>query len=154
MVWMPWFLFHTTASRACMFSWVPITGGAATSHTPFNAFHAAVSFKSVCDQRRHEKQGGKVQLNRTHLKMIFLTYMQLRYWSWNRKKFGELFQIGTKPVRLNYLLNECGWTLVSSFSPVMLDQVLGPTELLLCRIHASGWSWWLGAWISKWLAHQ
>ena len=55
----------------------------------------------------------------------------------------------SKPVRLNYLLNECEWILISCFSPVMLGQVLGPTELLLRRIHARGWSWWLGTWISK-----
>lgn len=69
MVWMPWVLFHITASRACVFSCVPDTGGAVTSHAAFNAPRAAVSSKLVCDQRRNEKQGGKVQLNRTHVKM-------------------------------------------------------------------------------------
>lgn len=74
---------------------------------------------------------------------FFLTYVQLRYCNWKRKKIEELFQIGPKPVRLNYLSNGCEWTLASCFSPLMLGQVLGPAELLLCRIHASGWSWWL-----------
>lgn len=66
MVWMPWVLFHTTASRAYMFL-SPITGG-------------AVSLKLVCDQRRTEKHGGKVLLNRTNLKMfgVFLIPMQFR----------------------------------------------------------------------------
>lgn len=45
-----------------------------TVHTAFNTPHAAVSFKSVCDQRRNEKQGEKVPLNRTHLKMFWFWF--------------------------------------------------------------------------------
>lgn len=60
MVWMPWVLFHTTASKAYMFL------------SPHH--RGAVSFKLVCDQRRTEKRGGKVLLNKTDLKMFGVSF--------------------------------------------------------------------------------
>lgn len=75
-----------------------------------------------------------------YIDIYMYVYMQLRYWSPNRKKIREPFQIGTKQVNLSCLglnLNEH----ISCFSPLMLSQVYGPTELLLWRIDANGWGW-------------
>lgn len=88
MVWMPWVLFHTTASRVCLF---------------LNPHHRRCCELKIGLWPQDWKSWWEsaVELNQSeNVWGYFLTAVQFRCWIWNRKKIR--FQTATKPVRLNY----------------------------------------------------